>query len=187
MCRAEKRILPMMILAGFILLVAGCGGGEDEQQAQPPQESRQMVPASLDTTPPSPPAAVQDEVVAQDDAAAPDKEGDAADQVMGETPPPPPPAREARPVEVKTAARPAAPAGGAYSLQLGSFQDEANARARVARIQELGFEAGVEEALVKGQLYHRVFVRGLASRDQAEKLGEDLRAELGIDYLVLHR
>ena len=76
---------------------------------------------------------------------------------------------------------------GDYSLQVGSFRDQANARARADKLRELGHQASVEPALVKGQQYHRVFVRGLSSRSEAEKLGEDLRARLGMDYLVLRR
>ncbi len=73
---------------------------------------------------------------------------------------------------------------GAYSLQLGSFRSEENAWAQVLRIQELGYKPTVEVASLAGQTYHRVVLRGLADRNEAERLGEHVRSELGITYLI---
>jgi len=73
---------------------------------------------------------------------------------------------------------------GAFSLQLGSFRNVDNAHAQVARIRELGYSPTVEVASLGGQTYHRVVLRGLADRSEAERFGEHVRSELGITYLI---
>jgi cell division septation protein DedD len=82
----------------------------------------------------------------------------------------------------RTAAAPAA--GGPYSLQLGSFAKQDNARKQAERLRGLGYKPAVEVAVLGGQTYHRVFLRGLADQDSARQLGEKIRAETGISYLV---
>ncbi|MCB1184524.1 SPOR domain-containing protein, partial [bacterium] len=48
----------------------------------------------------------------------------------------------------------------------------------------LGYAPVMEVATLGGQTYHRVVLPGLADRAAAERLGERLRAELGITYLI---
>ena len=55
---------------------------------------------------------------------------------------------------------------------------------KAAQLRDLGYPGTVEEAEVRGILYHRVFIRGLEDRPSAEKLGEDLHTRLGLSYLV---
>ncbi len=79
------------------------------------------------------------------------------------------------------------PAGnnsGRYSLQLGSFTVLAIAEEKAAQLRKMGYWPTIERAEVGGQLYHRLFIRGLADRQSAEKLGEDLHTSLGLSYLV---
>ncbi len=73
---------------------------------------------------------------------------------------------------------------GTYSLQLGSFRSAENARAEAERIAALGHAPVVEVASLGGQTYHRVVLRGLADRNEAERLGENIRSQLGITYLI---
>ncbi len=61
---------------------------------------------------------------------------------------------------------------------------ETEANSLAAKVNNQGYTASVEQALVNGKTYHRVFVRGLASQSAAENLGEELHASLGISYLV---
>ncbi len=73
---------------------------------------------------------------------------------------------------------------GAFSLQLGSFSNADNAQNQVKRIGDLGYTTTVEVASLGGQTYHRVVLRGLADRNEAERLGEEIRSQLGITYLI---
>ena len=92
------------------------------------------------------------------------------------------------PVSAKVArqkAQPVVVAGnGDFSLQLGSFTVARFAEEKAAQLRDLGHPATVEEAEVGGQMYHRVFIRGLADHQSAEKLGEELRSSLGLSYLI---
>ncbi|MBE0566782.1 MAG: SPOR domain-containing protein, partial [Krumholzibacteria bacterium] len=97
----------------------------------------------------------------------------------------PPPATGPRREPPRTAdqARLAVP-GGTYSLQLGSFRSLDNARSLGARVEALGYAPVLESAVVGGQTYHRVLLRGLADRTEASRTGERLRSELGVTYLI---
>lgn len=71
-----------------------------------------------------------------------------------------------------------------YSLQLGSFTTAAAAQEKSSQLQSLGHTPTIEQAEVNGQLYHRLFIRGLKDRQTAENLGQELRRDLGLNYLV---
>ncbi len=73
---------------------------------------------------------------------------------------------------------------GLFSLQLGSYTNASQAAEKAAQLRDLGYPGTVEEAEVHGTIYHRVFIRGLADRPSAEKLGEDLHTRLGLSYLI---
>ena len=75
-------------------------------------------------------------------------------------------------------------ADGAFSLQLGSFRSAENARAQADRITGLGYAPVVEVATLAGHTYHRVVLHGLPDRDEAERLGEKIRSQLGVTYLI---
>jgi DedD protein len=75
-------------------------------------------------------------------------------------------------------------ADGPFSLQLGSFSSADNADRQANRIRDMGYNPGVEVATLGGQTYHRVVLRGLADRDEAERLGEHIRSQLEITYLI---
>ena len=87
-------------------------------------------------------------------------------------------------VEEESTPPPPAAGTGVFSLQLGSFTVAAFAEEKAAELRDLGHPATVEQAEVGGQLYHRVFIRGLSDRQSAEKLGEDLHSSLGLSYLI---
>ena len=178
----------MMLVA--LLLVAGCGGG-DKEEAPPTPATRSMVPAGTDTTQ----AAPGDSTLAAtglDEMA--DPVGDPMDAAVAQDSPATSPRVQETlttgsatpPAKARTTAQPAV-SGGDFSLQVGSFQERSNADNLAARIKNLGHTARVESAVVSGVTYHRVFVRGLADRTAAENLGEELRAQLGINYLVLRK
>jgi len=89
------------------------------------------------------------------------------------------------PVVEEESTPPPPPAGtGVFSLQLGSYTVAAFAEEKAAELRDLGHPGTVEQAEVGGQLYHRVFIRGLSDRQSAEKLGEELHSSLGLSYLI---
>ncbi len=165
----------LALLAALALAVGGCGGGKDDK-AEPP--ARTLVPAAMpaaDSTALAV-AAADAGAVADTVAAGP------VDEAMT-----PPPARattsRTAPPRTTDLARQAAP-GGTFSLQLGSYRNLDNARAQAARIEALGYTPVLESAVVGGQTHHRVLLRGLADRAEAARVGERLRTELGITYLI---
>ncbi len=157
-------LLAVLIMA--LLALAGCGG--DKEEPQPDRQSSGLVPAAVDTA--------MDEPVGDPMADAPETRVTETLTATGQAAPP----------KARTTPAPTAP-GGDFSLQVGSFRQQENAGKLAAQVQELGYKARVETAVVGGLTYHRVFVRGLADRTEAENLGEELRSRLGINYLVLRK
>ena len=84
--------------------------------------------------------------------------------------------REQAPAATPEAA-PAAPAGGGYQLQAGSFRRANEAEALKLRLALQGLEARVESARVNGQLVFRVRVGPYASLDEANAVRRSLSAE----------
>ncbi len=172
---AKPRTGPALVLAaGLMLAVCGCGGDKQPEAGRQPSA---LVPGGLQPA----------DSTGYADAAA-DSLG--LDEVVSDNPqavltPPPaarPTARAAAP-RTADAARQSA-AGGSFALQLGSFRNLDNARALSARVEALGYAPVLESAVVGGQTYHRVVVTGLPDRAAASRTGEQLRAELGITYLI---
>lgn len=193
MIRRYSQMAPLMLaryvaalLVTGLVLVAGCGGGGDKEQPEA-AKPHSLVPAALDSLTATAEARadslnaltsemeepIGDPVVQEPSAAVKIVPAQETLKASGQTAP------------AKTVTRQPAPAGGAFSLQLGSFRQAANAASLAAQVKALGYPAVVESAEVGGMLYHRVFVRGLGDRARAENLGEELRAGLGINYLVL--
>jgi cell division septation protein DedD len=179
----QRRLIVLVALTGLLLVIAGCGGGDKEEQSTA-QRSGGLVPAKLDSV----------SAVAGVDTAAVPAAGEQMTEPVGDpsedAQAPKPVVEEIRAQPSKTApakvpaAKKAAP-GGAFSLQVGSFRQESNAVNLALKIRERGYQPVVEVAEVGGMAYHRVFIRGLADRTQAENIGEELRSGLGINYLVL--
>lgn len=176
----------LMALCGLLLVLGACGGGDDPPE-QHAAAQRSLVPANLDT------------LIAETGSDHPEAFAlDSVPPAGSELPASPvaeTPAEETPPVEFQHTPPPAVPADrspsvaprgtGSYSVQLGSFSVRSNAVALVAKLEDLGQPASIEQALVRGSTYHRVFVRGLDSQSEAEILGEELSQALGISYLVL--
>jgi len=178
---------PIVLLLGVALLITvGCGGGgEDQQAAQPPQA---LVPAHMATD-----TANVEAVVAEEPAAdAADVAATDSDQAALSTPSAGSSAAgtDSQPGQTADAATDVpvgdsqVHTGGPFSLQLGSFRKAENARDLANRIRELGYVPVIETATPGGVTYHRVFLRGLPDRPTAEQLGERLRSELKITYLI---
>ena len=180
-----RRALVVPAVLALLTFGAGCGGGGDEEaEAETPKTA--LVPGALDDTlrtTADTSAWYQMGGTDADDSGLSSPTGEdaqagpgAGEEVardgasQGRSSPPPSSAM-------------AAPEGD-FILQLGSFQDEANARRQVDRIRELGHQPAIEVSDLGGQTYHRVVLRGLPDQSAASALGERIHAELGITYLV---
>lgn len=166
--------LVLLLGAGLLLAAAGCGG---DKQPEAGQQAATLVPGGVQ------PADSTGFVDTAGDSLGLDEIG--AEQPEAVLTPPPTATPTVRTTAPRTvdAARQAAP-GGTFALQLGSFRNLDNARALSARVEALGYTPVLESAVVGGQTYHRVILRGLPDRAAAAGTGERLRAELGITYLI---
>lgn len=159
-----------------LVLAAGCGGKDKDEAKDQAQGDRphSLVPANLDSL-----IAETGSTLVQEEVAA-EPAGQLEVLEESETAVVPEP-------EVKAAPKKQSPAGGSFSLQVGSFRQEENAVNLAKKVKDLGYPSSIEIGDVGGLIYHRVFIRGFGDRVQAEKLGEELRSELGINYLVLRQ
>jgi cell division septation protein DedD len=67
---------------------------------------------------------------------------------------------------------------GKYTLQVGSYPTEEEAKERVDSLREHGLNPFLRQAEVKGLgLRYRLFVGGFASREEAEKSGKEYQAQ----------
>ncbi|MEE4361099.1 MAG: SPOR domain-containing protein [Pseudomonadales bacterium] len=73
----------------------------------------------------------------------------------------------------------------AWSLQLASFEDEANARALRAQLIEDGYEAYLTTSRVEGRPLHRVAVGPRIERASIERLRTELKDRYDLDGLVV--
>jgi len=149
----------VLALAGFLAL-SGCGQ-DKEPEATVRVEPAVMVPAAAPDT--TAPVAATETIIEPETPAA------------------------SEPVAAVTSPfhRPAiAAATGGFDLQLGSFRRESNVRVLQDQLRALGHNPEVEVASLAEQTYHRVLIRGLQSREEATRLGEDLHAQLGLTYLI---
>ncbi|HPF69872.1 MAG TPA: SPOR domain-containing protein [Candidatus Krumholzibacteria bacterium] len=159
------------LVAGSLVAAGGCGGGN--QQDAPPATA--LVPGAQATA---------------DTLAAPDSTslaaGTMAEPAVTATLNAAPSRATAETVGAPRGtdvARKPAP-GGTWALQIGSFRSLDNARRLVERANALGYRPVLESVVIGGETHHRVVLRGLPDRAEAASVGERLRSELGITYLI---
>jgi len=75
----------------------------------------------------------------------------------------------------------------AWSVQVGSYAKEQEARNLVRQLKNKGYDSYVDAADVQGKRWHRVRVGRLASRTEAEKLQKTLREAEGLKRTILAR
>ncbi|WP_018993866.1 SPOR domain-containing protein [Thioalkalivibrio sp. ALgr1] len=97
----------------------------------------------------------------------------AADKDNGPIPEPVEAAPESRAIEA------------GWAVQVGSYRDGDNAREEEARLREAGLPAFIDESEAEGRSIYRVKVGPVAQRDEAQKLGEQLKDELDITGIVV--
>lgn len=78
-----------------------------------------------------------------------------------------------------------APQGGNLTLQVGSYNDQAQASERVTRLESLGAKARVVKADVSGKTWYRVQVGGFKSREEAVGYANKLKGQGAVqDFIV---
>lgn len=177
-CR-RRRLFPTLLIALALVMIAACG---DKDEGTPvPRQGQALLPAArIDSVPPAPADAGETTVPEPGASAAATTPKPTAETIKAAAPSPERAAR--KPISGATQA--GTKAWGAYSLQLGSFRQEANAKRQAARLRERGHAVQIEVAVLGGQTYHRVFLHGIADRDTARRLGEKIHRELDLAYLI---
>lgn len=104
----------------------------------------------------------------------------AADAVAAKVLPPPP-------VKAVAAVKPVSESLSreGWTVQVGSFGNEKNARGLRDKIRKNGFTAFVDSVNVKGKLSHRVRVGPAADKEKANTLKKRLQKEMGLKGLVI--
>lgn len=90
------------------------------------------------------------------------------------------------PVTPAVQAPPPAPRGGGLTIQVASFNDQAQAADRASKLKSLGVDARVVKADIPGKgTWYRVQIGGFASREEASGYGNQLRARGAVqDFIV---
>jgi len=155
-------------------------GDASEQSAQS-TPSAQPAPA---TTPPPPPAVATAEP-AKDEAAAPSQPAPQPETTLAAATTPAPAARPPPAPAASAAPKPAQPkAQGDWTVQLGSFEDEANAKRLAQRAGTFGYKAEVSSVRSGGKTLYRVRVGPQATRAAADAAASALKAH-GVEARVV--
>lgn len=148
--------------------------GDPELEAQP---EASPAPAAAAVAPP--PASEAESPAGEDESAAPSDTPAVAAAAPEPTRTPPPEARaEARPATAAaTAPKPAASAAaGDWTVQLGSFGEEANARRLAQRASTFGYKPEVTTTRSGGRTLYRVRVGPQRTRAEADAAASALKA-----------
>jgi cell division protein FtsN len=91
-----------------------------------------------------------------------------------------------KPAQPETSSVPAPPNRGNLTVQVGSYNDQAQADDRVRRLKSAGADARVVRADIAGRgVWYRVQVGGFTSRDEALNYGNQLKSKgLAQDFIV---
>ncbi len=165
----------------FLWGCSGCGGEKEAPSESGAKQTRGLVPESVvESEDLGTLSSVVTDLPENSDLVDEDRQDDSpsSDNVGSDLGAPPAEGPESR------QPAPAPQVLGPFSLQLGSFKVAASAEKLRSKLNGLGHLATVEKAEVGGVLYHRVFIRGLADRQKADQLGEDLHSRLGLSYLI---
>lgn len=187
-------VFALIIMGLAVLLLAGCGGGEEDDFAEQPRP-RHLVPGQVADSVSTDASDTPGEESSYEAGTLRGAEGvthSAQNQDV-------PSSGQDAEIKAKTdqskaasetkSSRPAVSASAAggsdtYSLQLGSFTNLGNARQQADRIKALGYAPVIEKTVLAGETYHRVMLPKVGDMAEASRLGELIRSELDIAYLV---
>ena len=180
------RVSPAWLVVGglaFVSLIVLCtwlvkpARQEEQFAARVPARNQATNQRPADAS--KPPTAATNK---QATAARPDAQKTATEQKPAE----PKPAAESKPAELKAAeSKPVVPAAaadlkedGKFTVQVGSFPDEAQARERVNRLKAAGFDGRVVAAQIPNRgTWYRVQAGRFGDRDAAGRYGSAIRSK----------
>lgn len=98
-------------------------------------------------------------------------------------------------VSNKPSARPATPqkseestkAEGLFALQFGAFSVPQNAAALQHRLRKAGYSARIESVVINGRLLSVVRVGDFATRSEAQTIGEKIKREQSLDFVIVKK
>lgn len=75
-----------------------------------------------------------------------------------------------------------------FTLQIGSYANQAEAQAKAKEADSHGLKSFVQSAEIRGKgIWYRVHVGSFASKEEAERVGQDYRSKSWIpDFIVTH-
>jgi DedD protein len=191
--RLKQRLVGAAVLLALAviflpMLLDGSGrdAGVSLREAIPPEPEfpRPEIapPLALDGPPPAP---------AEETRPAPPREARNLPEPVPVPVPRSEPAAPERPAEPAPQPAPvqppadAATSPGGFAVQVGSFGEEANARAESQRLSALGFAAFVEPARADGRALYRVKVGPVAERSEAERLRDRMKDQINLQGIVV--
>jgi DedD protein len=193
----------LLALAVIFLPMLLDGGGRDAEvslrEAIPPEPEfprpETVAPLSLDAPPEAEPAETRPlprtearSVPAPEALPERPVSPPLAAQPVPEPTPEPTPQAATRPAPESAPASPprdAAGSPGGFTVQVGSFGEEANARAERDRLRGAGFTAFVEPASAQGRAIYRVKVGPVSERTEAERLRDRIREQMQLQGIIV--
>ena len=76
---------------------------------------------------------------------------------------------------------------GPYVIQVGAFSTKANAKRLKLQISQLGHDVSINDVDSNGKRLFAVRVNRFKSKKRADKVGQDIKSKIGVDYRVLYR
>ena len=76
---------------------------------------------------------------------------------------------------------------GSYVVQVGAFGSKNNANRLKMQVSQLGYDVSINQVESSGKNFHAVRVNRFKSKKQAERIGKDIKAKIGVNYRVLYR
>jgi len=185
--KVKERIIGAAVLVAFgVWLIPWVLDGSDPSEIAPePVADANLLPAgtsapvrteTVELDPVAQPERLEEPVVVPAISALAPEEAQKDPPEVAEASPPEVAEVAAEPTVTPSAPEPAAPEPDGWSVQLGSFTEQANARQLASRVSEYGYQAQVSDYRSDGRTMHRVRVSGFETRDQAEAAASSLSA-----------
>ncbi|MFQ6612108.1 MAG: SPOR domain-containing protein [Fidelibacterota bacterium] len=74
-----------------------------------------------------------------------------------------------------------------WVVQVGAFSKYTNAKRLKQRLEEKGYKVTIDEVHSNGRRLHVVRVLRYGSKQQAQQIGEELKARMGLDFRVINK
>jgi len=180
----KQRLLGAVILTALLVILvpewldgAGHKARYPDRIEMPPIPEFKPMPAPQQ--PAAQPASAANDAAGQADSQAAEKVAAKPAEKVAEKP-------TVKPM-VKPAAEPASSSAiHAWALQVGSFNDESNARVMRDRMRGEGYAAYILEQKSSGKMHYRVRIGPELDRDRVEKLKDEISRKQKINGMVVN-